>query len=185
MLGAMATSHQSERVRHTMATKLGHGVRRRGRRAGGKRRTPRAAVAAGALAAASIPLWPSAADAGPWGPPEDEYKSERHTVTVNGRPCSFTLESFRMGDRIGASSIIDPDTYRYPECTFYHFNLRVDYVTRGGATVSAHTDGFYAPWVTLGVQDARDLIRSSHSWTFKAPEGQTGYEYVLDHPNRK
>jgi hypothetical protein len=55
----------------------------------------------------------------------------------------------------------------------------VDYVTRGGATVSAHTDGFYAPWVTLIVQDARDLIRSSHEVTFEALGSQV---YVLNHP---
>jgi hypothetical protein len=40
-----------------MTTDVGHRLRRRGRKGGAKRRTPRAAVAAGALAAASIPLW--------------------------------------------------------------------------------------------------------------------------------
>jgi hypothetical protein len=115
-----------------MTTDVGHGRRRRGRRAGAKRRTVRAAIAAGTLAAASFPLWPSAAGASAY----DEYNSERATIRGPlGGDCAVTVTSFRAGEHVEASTTLDYDAS--PDCVGrgYYVATNLSYIP-GEATAS-------------------------------------------------
>ena len=163
-----------------MTTDVGHGRKRRGRRAGVKRRTPRAAIAAGALAAASIPLWPSSAGAehtDPWLPHSpDEFKSETRTVIVAGVSCRIRVASGRNDEYVHASTNIESSQ---PECTNASWTLAMDYVSLGGESlkVGASGSGIQA---SLGAQRARDLTASYHVVTFAAGDEQQWF--TLNHP---
>jgi hypothetical protein len=138
-----------------MTTDVGHRLRRRGRKGGAKRRTPRAAVAAGALAAASIPLWPSAADAGPGA---EQYKYATQTVNVQGVSCTFEATSLRSGDWLyGRTSVSDR-----PECRST-LSVEVTYVALRRETqydvVSAYGRN---PGVEVTATGAQNLTRSLH-----------------------
>jgi hypothetical protein len=139
-----------------MTTDVGHGRKRRGRRAGVKRRTPRAAIAAGALAAASIPLWPSSAGAehtDPWLPHSpDEFKSETRTVIVAGVSCRIRVASGRNDEYVHASTNIESSQ---PECTNASWTLAMDYVTLGGREPQSRRLRFRYPSVAGGPACAR------------------------------
>jgi trans-aconitate methyltransferase len=82
-----------------------------------ERRT-RAAIAAGALAAASIPLWPSPAGASSY----DEYKSEKHMIG----DCPVTVTSWRSGEHAEATTVLGSGSdleWLNPRCSWLLHDL--------------------------------------------------------------
>src|SRR5215217_1400100 len=61
----------------------------------------RPVVAVAAVAAASIPLWASAAGA---GESYDEFNHTKKTVTVSGVACEIAITSYRQGTTVYAST---------------------------------------------------------------------------------
>jgi hypothetical protein len=142
-----------------MTTDVRYGRKRRGRRAGRKSRTPRAAIAAGTLAAASIPLWPSAAGAGDLYVP-DEYKSGSHTFQPIGDnvSCPVVVTSRRDGERVSASTIINSsETF----CRELIVQIQVQYIPVGSDSVKSITANGTGGLV-VSADGARDLTQSKH-----------------------
>jgi hypothetical protein len=145
-----------------MTTDVGHVQKRRGRRAEGKRRTPRVAIAASALAAASIPLWPSAADA---ANEPDQWNSASHTVTVNGVSCVVWVYSLRGGDFVLGETTVSGGVHPL-DCSS-STGVAVTYVTLRGDTqyASANSSGYSA---TVSASNAKTLTQSDHEVRFWA-----------------
>jgi hypothetical protein len=122
----------------------------------------RSAAAVAALAAASVPLWPSVAAAG--GDPPDEFHTAIRTVAVGGVDCQIRLTSSRSGrDVFGATEVISTDD----QCRTNQVFVNVEFVTEHGDTVSA-SSADQGPASTVAGSGATDLVRTFHGVTFTA-----------------
>jgi hypothetical protein len=176
----MAARHETKGGGPATTTDVGHG-RRRGRRAGGTRRTPRAAIVAGALAAASIPLWPSAAGAG--ASPFDEYKSESHTFRFGDVSCPVTVTSYRIGERLDAATVVNSSETL---CNQLSLQVRMEYVPLGSDSVKSSTANGTGSLLSVTVDGVRDLTQSRHLVGLQIPWfGCECTTYTLNHPNSK
>jgi len=119
----------------------------------------RPVVAVAAVAAASIPLWASAAGA---GESYDEFNHTKKTVTVSGVACEIAITSYRQGTTVYASTYMQTPA---PECATYRVDASLEFLTEHGdiASASSLDDG---PGSVVSGGAAVDLVRSSHTVTF-------------------
>jgi hypothetical protein len=123
------------------------------------RRRHRPVAAAAVLAAASLPLWPSAVGA---GESYDEFNHAEHPFNTPGGTCKLLITSFRQGATVRAETYVETIS---GTCSTTRVSAGLVFLTEHGDTVSASSadDG---PGSAVGAGGAVDLVRSDHGVTF-------------------
>ncbi len=121
----------------------------------------RPVAVAATLAAASIPLWPSAAGA---GEEFDEFHESTRTVQVGGVACQVKLTSYRYFDDVfGSTEVITTAD----QCRTNQVFVNAEFTTEHGDTVAA-SSADAGPASTVAGSGATDLLRTFHGVAFTA-----------------
>ena len=127
-------------------------------------RPKRLAAVTGALAAAAIPLWPSAASAGTTGPPDQEAKSTFYVEVTTFITCQVDAEVQRYGSN---AFVITRVVSEEPECRDNAMSVYGEFTGTDGGAITASSGGSGAS-ESLAVGGVARVDRTVQSISFAA-----------------